>query len=84
MALANVSEMKEIADRIRRDVGDLHQVYRANNAPMGGVYRPTVAQGAVADVIDVLENAADTLDEALRRAEDEGTFVAGPTGTPPA
>ncbi len=74
MALADLRRMREIADRIRKDVDDLHQVYRTNYVPMGGIYKPTAAQQAVADVIDVLENAADTLDEALNRAEGEGTF----------
>ena len=83
MALADLARMKEIADRIRHDVGDLHQVYRANYVPMGGIYKPTAAQQAVADVIDVLEEAADNLDAALHRAEDEGTFATDPVGTPP-
>ena len=30
MALAGLARMKEFADRIRQDVGDLHQVYRGN------------------------------------------------------
>ena len=83
MALADLEEMKEIAHRIRRDVGDLHQVYRANYVPMGGIYKPTSAQHAVADVIDVLEEAADSLDAAHHRAEDEGTFATDPAGLPP-
>ena len=50
---------------------------------MGGGFIPTAAQQAVADVIDVLEEAADRLDAALHRAEDEGTFATDPVGTPP-
>ena len=83
MALADLVKMKEIADRIRQDVGDLHQVYQGNYVPMGGGFRPTAAQQAVADVIDVLEEAADRLDAALHRAEDEGTFATDPAGRPP-
>jgi hypothetical protein len=82
MALADLAKMKELADRIREDVGDLHQVYRGNYVPMGGDFVPTAAQQAVADVIDVLEAAADTLDEALVRAEREGTFDPRAGGSP--
>lgn len=41
---------------------------------MGGDFHRTAAQQAVADVIDVLETAADRLDDALGRAEGEGSF----------
>ena len=80
MALADLDRMKELADRIQQDVGDLHQVYRGNYVPMGGDFVPTAAQQAVAEVIDVLEEAVDRLDAALHRAEDEGTFATNPAG----
>lgn len=75
--------MKEIAKRIRKDVGDLHDVYRRNYVPMGGNYQTTAAQQAVQHVIDALENAIDDLDIALEKAEKEGTFDSSASDTPP-
>jgi len=43
-----------------------------NFVPVGGIYKPTAVQRPVADVIDVPEEAADSLDAALHWAEDEG------------
>jgi hypothetical protein len=54
----------------------------ATTYPWCGDFVPTAAQQAVADVIDVLEAAADTLDEALVRAEREGTFDPRAGGSP--
>ena len=45
-----------------------------NFVPRGGIYKPRAAQRTAADVIELPEEAADSLDAALHRPEDDGYF----------